>query len=132
VGLGSLVRNAVSTAHRITNASDGLQTEVTYRPWTGYNAEAKPTYGFAQTVPALVQYPKGGITRTVDGQVLHVTATVLMLELPTASTATGRRGRIDLRDEIVIGGRPASPIVGVEGVLDPSTGDPYMVEVSLG
>lgn len=133
MGLGSLVRSAIATAHRITNATDGLQDEVAYRAWTGQDDETTPTYGSSEDVPAVIEYLSGtGITRTIEGEAVTAKVRVLFLELPSENTSTGRRGRIDPRDKITLPDGTLYAIVAVGGVIDPDTGHPFACEVLLG
>lgn len=133
MGLGTLVRNAVATAHRITNATDGLQAEVTYAPWTGQDDEGTPTYGSSEAAPAVVEYlSQPAIIRSDAGETIAARVRVLFLALPTASTASNRQGRIDPRDRITLPDDTVRPIVSVGGVINPDTGHPYACEVWCG
>jgi hypothetical protein len=133
MGLGTLVRNAIATAHRLTNATDGLQATVTYAPWTGQDSTGAPTYGSSESLPALVEYLSGtGIMRTDSGETVAAKVRVLFLELPTASTATNRQGRIDPRDRLTLPDLTVRPIVAVSGVIDPETGHASACEVFCG
>ena len=133
MGLGTLVRNAIATAHRVTNATDGLQATVTYVPWTGQDSTGAPTYGSSESLPAIVEYLSGtGIIRTDMGETIAAKVRLTFLALPTESTATNRQGRIDTRDRITLPDDTVRPIVAVSGVIDPDSGHPYACEVFCG
>jgi hypothetical protein len=133
MGLGTLVRNAIATAHRVTNATDGLQATVTYAPWTRQDSTGAPIYGSSESLPAIVEYLSGmGIVRTDAGETIAARARVMFLALPTESTATSRNGRIDPRDQITLPDDTVRPIVSVSGVFDPDSGHPYACEVLCG
>jgi len=134
MGLGSLVRNAVATAHRITHATDGLQATVSFRPWTGQDADTAPTYGSTQPLPAIVEYltDRRSVMRTPAGEDIVARVRLLFLSLPAAVTATGRQGLVDPRDLITLPDSTTYPVVAVGGVVDPDTDAPYALEVWVG
>jgi hypothetical protein len=131
MGLGSILRNGVATANRITGATDGLQGECKHYAWTGQDGYGKPTYASVKKFSAVVNRKQVPV-RTATGEVLLSRAQLTILQPLTAQGADERTEPIDLRDKIRL---PDSDldckILDVQGVIDPSTGLPFGHEVFL-
>jgi len=134
MGLGSLVRSAVATAHRVTNATDGLQSTVSWTPWVGNTSSGTDAFTYPQDLTAIVEYLAGSHVRTPEGQVLSAKVRLTILSLPDAISVAGddRHGLIDPRDTFTLPDDTTYPIVAVSGVVDPDTAYPYACEVWLG
>jgi hypothetical protein len=62
---------------------------------------------------------------------MHVTL-ITIIGPVTANGAPNRDEPVDPRDKFVLPDGTSGPIVDVNGLLDPSTGRPYLYEVALG
>lgn len=127
--LASVVRRAVAKADRLTRS---LQAQVDHVAWTGQDGNTKPTYASAVKRSAIIE--QGPVPfRTAEGETIAVKAVVHILETVEANGASDRKEPIDPRDRITLpDGTVGAPIMGAEGVVDPSTGKPYMYTVALG
>ncbi len=136
MGLGALVRNAVSTANSLTGGTDGLQAEITHEPWTGLDGYGKPSYGSAVTRLAIVElaalHNRPAAVRLDSGEVLVVRATVTILSPIRANAASGRKGPVDPRDRITLPDGTTGPILTINAPVDPATAAPYFYEIGLG
>ncbi len=130
MGFGSLVRNAVATAHAITGGSDGLQASVQHAAWTGKDGYDKPTYAAATTLTAIVEDVQKPI-RTESGETVLSTSKLTILVPPAANGASGRLGPIDARDKFTLPNGRVCKVLAVEGVIDTTTNKPFMHEVWL-
>lgn len=131
MGLGSILRSAVATAHRVTHGSDGVQTAVTFEAWTGLDGYGKPTFAVAKTLTAVVERQQR-LIRTNTGQDLMSRMRVLVLDPPKAHGATGRTEPIDPRDRLTLPDGTTGLILDVDGVIDPTTERPFAYEVWVG
>lgn len=131
MGLGSIVRNALATADKITGASDGLQCEIDHEAWTGMDGYGKPTYASAKTITALVSRRQVPI-RTSSGETLTSRTQITIVQPLKANGTDGRTEPIDLRDRLTLPDGTTGKILDIQGFLDPSTGRPFGHEVFLG
>jgi hypothetical protein len=131
MGLSSLVRAGVALAHSITNASGGLQGDVVHHAWTANAAGGAPTWGTSTTRRALIEKEEQ-LLRLPGGKEVLQRAKVTFLHPITANGAANRHEPIDPRDKIVLPDGTTGPILLIKGLVDPTTGYPYLFEVSLG
>lgn len=122
----------------IDDLTSSLQGVITYSAWTGTDDYSKPTYSAPISIDAIIEdhthlrrvgRSKQDIT---DGQEIVMKALVTIPRPMTANGAANRKEPIDPRDRITLPNGYSGPILNVEGVIDPSTGNPYMYEIGLG
>lgn len=126
-----LVRSGVALANSLTGP---LQAQITVERWTGAaNEFGDPTFAAAVTVPALVEH-KQRYRQTSAGQVVLTSAKVSILDASALPDLGGvRTDPIDLRDRVTLpDALSPAPIVDVEGLVDPDTDAPYVLELWLG
>lgn len=128
MGLSDIVRSGIATANSLTA---NLQDEVLHEPWIGNDKFGKPMYGIGVSRPALVER-KAANRFGNNGQVIVQNAQVTFIYPISPNGAARRQEPVDPRDRITLPDGWTGPIVNVQGLVDPSTGLPYMTEVSLG
>lgn len=127
-GLADVVRAGVAVAHQVTAT---LQVDVSLARWTGQDSMGAVTYAAAADYPALVEY-KVRLHTTASGKIVQTRAKVTFLTVIPPHGAVGRTEPIDSRDRIVLTDGTTGPIVDVEGLIDPVTERPYLVECYIG
>lgn len=126
--LSAILRSGVATVDRTTLSG---QVAVTHEAWISADTYSKPAYDDPVTLMALVEMKQS--KRTLPGGTEIVQRAVLTFTRPVAANgATGRREPIDPRDRITLPSGFTGPILDVEGVVDPSTGSPYSLTVTMG
>lgn len=128
MGLDSIIRNAITLANSVTA---DLQTTVTHEAWIGQNSRGLPTYDDAVSRSAVVEF-KQVRRRRPDGSETLQAARVTFVGPIASNGADGRREPIDNRDRITLPNGYSGPILEVLGVVDPTTGAPYALDVILG
>jgi hypothetical protein len=128
VGLNSIIRSAVATADRVTKT---LQDVVLHYAWTGTGIYGEPIYADAISRYALIEYQQR-LYKLSDGQEILQKATVTFIGPISSNGASDRQEPIDSRDKIVLPNGYTGPIKQVNGIVDPSTSQPYMYAVVLG
>lgn len=128
MGFDNLVRDGIALAASLTA---DLQDGVTVARWTGTDGYNKPSYAAVITVQALVENKQRQI-RTVAGEVVQSRTKVTILTPMTAQGSAKRKEPLDPRDKITMPDGRTGPILDIQGLIDPSTGYPYMLEVYLG
>lgn len=123
-GLADVVRAGVAAAHTITQS---LQADVSLARYTGQDAFGAVTYAAAADYPALVEY-KVRLHETASGKLVQTRAKVTFLTVIPPNGAANRTEPIDSRDRIVLPDGTTGPIVDVEGLVNPDTERPYLVE----
>ena len=134
MSLGDLVRQAVAIAHKVTLAGDLQEETVTIERWIAQSDTAVPTFAPILTTPALVDRSEK-LIRAGNGNEIVSTATVHFLQpLKKLSPAvTQRSGVVDPRDAITLSDGKTGPILRIDsGLIDQSTGRPYIVSVYMG
>lgn len=126
--LGSIFRSAVATADQVARSA---QVAVSHEAWTGADNYSKPTYAAAVSRLAVVSM-KQRMRRMPDGREVVQRAVVTFVGPVAANGAAGRREPVDPRDRITLPSGFTGPILDVEGAVDPATGAPYTVKVTLG
>jgi len=135
MGLDAVVRSAVATAKSVTS---DLQDDVTHEAWTGDGAYGAPTYAAGVSRPALVERKHELVRKGMEqsssgaGEIRKTQTKITFLTPITANGASGRTEPIDPRDKITLADGTTGPILKTAGLIDPSTGLPYMMEVWLG
>lgn len=128
MGLADVVRAGVAIAASTTKS---LQVEIQHWPWIGADVTNMPLFGTPIARSALVEQ-KQKLLRASTGENVLATTKVTLLDPVKADGATGRREPVDPRDKIVLPDGTEGPIVAVEGLVDPGTNLPYLLEVYLG
>jgi len=128
MGLDATVRAAIAT---ISTATADLQATVAHAAWTGKDGYNKPSFAAPVSRQALVEM-KQRLRRLPNGQEVLQQAAVTFIGPISANGATGRREPVDPRDTITLPNGYSGPILNVEGLIDPTTNRPFMVQVWLG
>jgi hypothetical protein len=134
LALDSIIRKLVGVAHKLTTP---LQATVVHEPWIGTEETpagkktGKPVYGTAVARLALVEYTDA-LSRRTTGEEVKSRAKVTFLVPIEANGADNRQEPIDPRDRITLPDGTSGPILSINGLVDPSTEEPYLYEVSLG
>lgn len=128
MGYDSVLRNGIATINRATAS---LHVAVTHEAWIADDTYSKPTFDDPVTRMAIVTMRQRS-RRLPDGREIVQRATVLFVGPVEANGASGRREPVDPRDRITLPSGFTGPVLDVEGVVDPETGGPYTVKVTLG
>ena len=127
--LDDIIRDVVALADSV---STPLRADITLEAWTGSaTSGAAPTYAAAVTIPAIVDQSSDAF-RSAAGETLAVKGVIRILRPVAANGSDNRKEPIDPRDRITLpDGTVGTPIMGVGGLVDPSTGKPYTYTVGL-
>lgn len=128
MGLDSVVRAGIRIADKVTKT---LQADVTLEAWTGTGRGGVSTFAAAVAIPALVEI-KQRLIRDTKGNLVMSRANVTFTKPIVPNGATGRREPVDPRDKITLPDEETGLILDVEGMTDPSTSAPYMLQIFLG
>jgi len=124
MGLADVVRSAVAIADSVTAS---LQTDVTHEAWIDDDRFGKPTYADPVTRKALVSQVQK-LVRTADDRTVVAKTKVSFLRPIPAQGASGRAEPLDPRDKITLPDGTTGPLLAVEGMVDPGTDRPYLLE----
>ena len=127
MSLATIVSKGIATVKKVTSS---LQVDVTFRAWTGTDRTGGPTYDDV-SLPALVEM-KQQLVRSFEGDMVMSKSRVTFIQPITGNGAEGRREPVDPRDELILPDGSKGTLLGVEGLIDPSTGSHYMFQVFLG
>lgn len=133
--LPSIISNAVKIAH---NATRSLQETangvgiVAHYAWTGADAWGKPTYAAAVNRPAIWEPGHQSKFDTNTGGVVQVKGKLTFLDPIPPNGAVGRIEPIDNRDLIVLPDGTSGPIYRPEGLYNPVTDAPFLIELWIG
>ena len=128
MNLNKIISNAMKIVDKTT---DSLQDSVRHYPWIGndtYNAPQYAVYTIRKGIVEEKEYSR----RMPSGEEILQKASVTFPRPIAPQGAEGRREPIDPRDKIVLPSGYTGPILGVFGVVDPETHQPYSFEVVLG
>lgn len=114
----TIVRSGIALADSLT---ESLQATVSHSANTGQDNFGADTYAAAISRDAIVEY-KARQHQTGSGEIVQTQAKVVFLR-PVTITA---------RDKIILPNGSTGPIVDIEGLVDPTTNQLYMIEVWLG
>jgi len=128
MGLADIVRSGIALAKEVTS---DLQVDVSHEAWISNDSYGKRVYAAAVTLSGIVE-KKERLIRDFAGVVVVSKTKITILQPVTANGATGRREPIDPRDRITPPDGVTGPILNAEGMIDSSTGAPYMFEIYLG
>lgn len=128
MSLDAIVREGVAIAKTVTNS---LQAMVTHKQWIRFDAHGRPVYDEPVLRQALVE-KQHRLVRGTDGREVMVSTYLAFLEPIAAHGAVGRHEPIDERDQFILPDQSTGPIVVSKGLIDASTGAPYLTEVWLG
>lgn len=129
MALNDIIRAGVAIANGVTA---GVQSSITWEPWTGQDGYGKQTYASPVALRAIVdltrkQRPTGA------GKVVTIVATVTILQTITENATAGRHQPIDVRDRITLPDGTTGPIIEApDAVLDPGTNRPFLNTVLIG
>ena len=129
MGLDKVVRDAIKVAK---NAAGDLIVQVQHEPWIGTDGYGQRSYATAEARDAIVDFRRQKFT--TDGGTETVMAVVVTFLDPfVAQGAEGRQEPIDPRDRMTLPDGTVAPSVEVRGAaIDPTTNQPFMMEVVLG
>lgn len=140
MALRDVVKNAVATANRV---SKSLQVDVEIRAWKGDDGFGGKDLANPVAYKAIYMQKQRQI-RDFNGQDVMASSYLAFLQpiLPvTPNEGMVRRQPLDPRDELTIipmggtalsSGFKAPPILQTEGLVDPTTTNPYYLEAWLG
>lgn len=128
MSLDSLIRQGVAVADRLTAS---LQDSVVFFAWIGSGSEGEPEYAAPISIPAVVE-EKEYLRKLSSGEEVTQKASITIPRPVPPNGAANRKEPIDPRDQIILPSGYTGPILDVAGVVDPSTHQPYMLEVVLG
>lgn len=124
-----LIRNGVALAHNLTTS---LQVRVTHAAWIGQAPHGTGAY-YAAPVSRLVLFEqKMRQLQTKTGQTVTSRGKLTFLEPVPPNGTPGRVEPVDTRDKIILPDGTTGPIIDREGLMDPDTSSPYVLEVYLG
>jgi hypothetical protein len=129
MSLASLIRSAVATADKVTKTLQ--DSTVLIYPWINSDDNGGPLYDDPISVDAIVE-EKQMLRRMSDGQEVMQKASITIPRPIADNGAANRREPIDPRDSIVLPSGYRGIILAVNGVIDPSTHNPYMFQIILG
>jgi hypothetical protein len=128
MALNDTIASGIATANKITAS---LQDTVGFEAWTGKDKFAKPTYAASVNYQALIER-KQTLRRKMSGEEVAAQTKITIIGPVANTVATSRHNPIDPRDRITLPDGTIGPIVDVQGLVNPGTSEPYMVEVFLG
>ena len=128
MGFEDVIRTGVATAASVTAS---LQVVVQHASWIGVRGQGEPLFTAFIGRRALVEQ-KASSLRNASGETVVSRAKLTLLDPIVRQGADGRREAIDPRDLFILPDGTTGPILAVNGLLDPSTGLPYLLEVYLG
>jgi hypothetical protein len=128
MALDSVIRKGVAIANKATKS---LQDKVLHVAWMGQD-------GYGAKLPEVRVIRRGIVEqqlrmhRLKDGREIHTKAKITFLERIPNIGATGRDEPVDPRDYFVLSDGTTGVVVDVEGMRDPGTNKPFLLEVYLG
>ena len=128
MGFDELVRNGVALAKTLTA---DIRANVTHEAWISRDVHAKPTYAAGVVRSGIVEQKQVWV-KTPTGNHVETRPTILILEPIADNGAATRREPIDPRDRFTLPDGSKAFAVDVEFIVDPSTGDPYAYQITLG
>lgn len=128
MGLDAIIRSGIATAKSVTA---DLQDEITIEAYIGQDKWGAPSYATGVSYDALVEH-KQRLVRDFNGNEV-TSATRLTVLQPIAANGDADRLRepIDPRDKITLPDGTTHTALAEEGLVDPSTGKPFMHEIAL-
>lgn len=128
MGFDTLVRNGVALTKKLTAS---LQVVCTHEAWISRDVHAKPTYAAGVARSGVLEQKQVWV-KTPTGNHIETRPTFLILEPISDNGALTRREPIDPRDRFTLPDGTKAFAVDVEFIVDPSTGDPYAYQITLG
>lgn len=137
LNLQKLITSGIKTADRLTGGPKGAQCELPYRAWVGQDEWGKPVYDppsdqDSSSIFALVEQKLESRLDTATGRVIETKAKLTILKPVPPNGAGGRIEPIDPRDLILLPDGTSGPIYLPQGMTNPGTGQPFMLEVWIG
>lgn len=124
----AIFRKGIAIVDKLTSA---LQATVTIQRWISQTPTGDPVYDTAFTENAVITIGAGFIYGP-SGELIKTKA---MIQIPRPLTPQGAPNReepIDPRDKITLPNGVTGPVVRTDGVIDPTTGEPYAIDIWLG
>jgi len=128
MGFDTLVRNAVALAKKLTA---DLMVVCTHEAWISRDVHSKPSYAAGVSRSGILEQKQVWV-KTPTGNRIETHPTFLILEPIADNGASTRREPIDPRDRFTLPDGSKAFAVDVEFIVDPSTGDPYAYQITLG
>jgi hypothetical protein len=128
MALADVVRSGIALANNLTGS---FQVSVNHYAWISDNEAGEPQFA-APIIRQALHERKQRLIKTADSRELVSTSQLTIIGPVGENGAEGRREPIDSRDKIVFFSGESGKILNINGLDDPSTGRPYMYEVSLG
>lgn len=129
LNLPSIISNAVKIA---SNTTRSVQVTVVHHAWTGNDAWGKNTYADPVSRNAIWEPGHQSKFDTNTGAVIQVKGKLTFLDPITPNGAEGRVEPIDNRDLIVLPDGTSGPIYRPEGLYNPVSGAPFMIQLWIG
>jgi len=127
VALNDIVRSAVAIAEKVTSS---LLAPVSVAAWIGDDAYDVPQFAQPVVHQAIVEQ-KAAAVRTLTGEQVMTRVQVTFLHPIVPNGALDRVEPIDPRDRIVLPDGTTGAIILTEGMVNPTTGGPYLLQVSI-
>jgi len=131
MSLASVISGGVATIKGVLSRGDVLE-DITLERWTGYDSSGDETFATAETYSVFVELGAGHVWDEMNQTQIPTIAKVIVLEPLTDNGADDRTEPLDPRDKITLPGGASGPIAKFAGVVDGSTGSPYMFEIWVG
>lgn len=128
MGLNDVISSGVGVINKVTST---LQDIVVHEAWIGHDSYGADIFASGISRPALVELTRK-ITRGKDGQDIVSVAQVTFLTPVSSNGAVDRTEPIDPRDRITLPSGFYGTIVNIAGLINPSTRQPYLYQVSIG
>jgi hypothetical protein len=129
MSLDKIVRDTIQLAKR---AAGDLVVTVQYEPWVDTDGYGQRTYGTTEERVAIVDFRRQKFTTEGSSETVQAVV-VTFLDPFVANGAEGRQEPVDPRDRVTLPDGTVAPIVEVRGAaVDPTTNQPFMIEVVLG
>lgn len=135
LNLPSIVSNAVKIAHNATRSlqetPDGVGI-VKHYAWISEGTFGKATYADPINRPAIWEPGQQSKFDTNTGAVIQVKGKLTFLEPIEPNGAAGRIEPIDNRDLIILPDGTSGAIFKPEGLYNPVSGAPFLIELWIG
>ena len=127
MALNDIVRSAVATAESVTSS---LLATVSIAAWIGDDGYDAPLFAQPIVHKAIVEQKAMSI-RAINGEQVMTRVQITFLHPIAPNGASGRVEPIDPRDRIVLPDGSTGGIVLTQGMVNPATSGPYLLQVSI-
>lgn len=129
MGLNDILASGVATANSITAT---LQVPVIHEAWLSNDGPyAKPLFASPVTRYAVVEEAVRDF-RMPTGEVVTQQAKITFLALIPDTGGANRKEPIDPRDKLTLPSGRTGQLLSIEGVTNPTTSRPYVLDVVMG